>query len=133
MKFFVLHGYAWIHWVHHDCMPVIVSRFAFVTEDLVICCYQATKIFSTKYGSTIASPARGPCNCGPFTDLAISVSREMSCNTVFKQILTSLEYWLQRYFMRRTGVRVSMFWNFIIQQIFLEFLQPLWDFRACTA
>ena len=32
----------------------------------------------------------GPCNFGPFTDLAISVFREMSINTVFTQILTSL-------------------------------------------
>ena len=31
--------------------------------------------------------------------------------------------------MRRTGVRVSVYWNFIIHQIFPEFLQPLWDLR----
>ena len=29
--------------LHHDCMSVIVSRFATVTEDLVICCNQVTK------------------------------------------------------------------------------------------
>ena len=29
--------------LHHDCISVIVSRFAIVTEDLVICCYQDTK------------------------------------------------------------------------------------------
>ena len=33
----------------------------------------------------------GPCNFGPFTDLTISVFREMSLNTVLTQILTSLE------------------------------------------
>ena len=54
----------------------------------------------------------------------------MSINTVLTQILTSLEYGLQRRFMRRTGVRVSMCWNFIIHQIFSEFLQPLRDFRT---
>ena len=32
----------------------------------------------------------GPCNFGPFTDLAISVFGEMSMNIVFTQILTSL-------------------------------------------
>ena len=37
-----------------------------------------------------ASSARGPCNFGPFTDLAISVFREMSMNIVLTQILTSL-------------------------------------------
>ena len=36
----------------------------------MICCYQVTKIFSTKYGSAIASSARGPCNFGPRPDLA---------------------------------------------------------------
>ena len=95
----------------------------------MICCYQVTKIYSTKYGSAIASSAWGPCNFGPFTDLAISVFREMSINTVLTQILTSLEYGLQRCFMRRTGVRVSVYWNFIIHQNFPEFLQPLRDLR----
>ena len=32
--------------------------------------------------------------------------------------------------MRRTGVRASLWWNFIIHQIFPEFLQPLRDFRT---
>ena len=63
-------------------MSVIVSRFAIVTEDLVICCYQVTKIFSTRYGSAIASSARSPCNFGPRPDLAISVFREVSPDTV---------------------------------------------------
>ena len=96
----------------------------------MICCYQITKIFSRRCGSTIASSAWGPCNFSPFTDLAISVLREMSFNTVLTQILTSLEYGLQRCFMRRTGVRVSVYWNFIIHQIFHEFLQPLRALRT---
>ena len=75
--------------MHHDCITVIVSRFAIVTEDLVICCYQVTNFFSTRYGFAIASSAWGPCNFGPFTDLAISVFREMSINTVLTQIRTS--------------------------------------------
>ena len=49
----------------------------------MVCCYQVTKIYSSRYGFAIASSARGPCNFGPFTDLAISVFREMSFNTVF--------------------------------------------------
>ena len=28
----------------------------------MICCYQVTKIFSTRYGSTVASSAWAPCN-----------------------------------------------------------------------
>ena len=31
--------------------------------------------------------------------------------------------------MRRTGERISLYWNFIIHQIFPEFLQPLRDLR----
>ena len=90
--------------LHHDCISVIVSRLAIVTEDLVICCNQVKKMFSTRYGSAIASSARGHCNFCPLTDLAISVFREMSINTVLTQILTSLECGLLRHFMRRTGV-----------------------------
>ena len=48
------------------------------------------------YGSAIASSARGLCNFSPLTDLAISVFREMSTNTVLTQILTSLEYGLSK-------------------------------------
>ena len=79
--------------LHHDCISMIVSRFTTFTENFVICCYQVTKIFCTRYGSAIASSARGPCNFGPLTDLAISVFREMSINTVLTQILTSLGMW----------------------------------------
>ena len=49
---------------------------------LAFCCYQVTEIYSSRYGFAIASSAWGPCNFGPFTDLAISVFREMSINTV---------------------------------------------------
>ena len=58
----------------------------------MICCYQVTKICSSRYGFVIESSARGPFNFGPFADLAISVFSEMSMNIVFTQILTSLEY-----------------------------------------
>ena len=78
--------------LHHDCISMIVSRFTTFTENFVICCYQVTKICGSRYGFAIASSARGPCNFGPFTNFAISVFREMSMNTVFTQILTSLYY-----------------------------------------
>ena len=74
--------------LHHDCISVIVSRFTTFTENFVICC-KITKIFCTRYGSANASSARGSCNFGPFTDLAISVFREVSINTVLTQIRTS--------------------------------------------
>ena len=66
---------------------------------------------------------------GPLADLAISVFKEeMSINTVLTQIVTSLGCGLFWYFMRRTGVRVPVFRNSVIHQIFSEFLQPLRDF-----
>ena len=75
--------------LHHDCISMIVSRYTTFTENFVICCNQVTKIFCTRYGSANASSARGPCNLGPLADLAISVFREVSINTVFTQIHTS--------------------------------------------
>ena len=66
--------------LHHDYISMIVSRFTIFTKNLVIC--------------AIASSARSPCNFGPLADLSISVFREVSTNTVFTQILTSLEYGL---------------------------------------
>ena len=72
---------------------MIVSRFTLFIENLVTCCYQVTKIFCTRYGSAIASSARGRCNFGPLTGLAISVFREVSFNTVLTRILTSLRMW----------------------------------------
>ena len=59
----------------------------------MICCYQVAKICGSKYGFAIASSGWSPCNFGPFTDLAISVFREKSINTVFTQILTSSRMW----------------------------------------
>ena len=76
--------------LHHDCVSMIVSKLEIVAWDLVVCCYQVTKVHSSRYGFAIASFARSPCNFGPLTDLAISVFREMSVNIVLTQILTSL-------------------------------------------
>ena len=73
----------------HDSFPV--SRFKIFTEKVVICCHQVTNFFSTKCSSVIEFSAWSLCNFGPFTDLAISVLRKMSMNTVLRKFLTSLE------------------------------------------
>ena len=75
--------------LHHGCISMIVSRFTTFTENFVICCYQVTKNFCTRFDSTKASSARCPCDFGRLADLAISVFREVSINTVFTQIRTS--------------------------------------------
>ena len=66
--------------LHHDCVSVIVSRFAIVTEglcDLLLSCHH--KFFQHEVRlSPLRLSAWGPCNFGPFTDLAISVSNDAS-------------------------------------------------------
>ena len=37
--------------LHHDYISMIVSRFTTFTENFVICCYQVTKFFCTRYDS----------------------------------------------------------------------------------
>ena len=108
---------------------MIVSRFAIVTQDLVIWCYQVTKIYSMRYGFAIAFSARGPCDFCPLADLAISVFREVSINIVFTRIRTSRRRGLYRWSMRRTCVWISVFRNSVIHKIFSEFLQPFRDLR----
>ena len=90
-----LHGYALDplsgQILHHDCISMIVSRFAIVALRTL----SSAVIKSPKFTARgTASPLRllhgAPCNFGPFTDLAISVFREMSMNIMFTQILTSL-------------------------------------------
>ena len=46
--------------LYHDCVSVIVSRFTFLTEDFIICCYQVIKLFSSRYCFASASSARSP-------------------------------------------------------------------------
>ena len=57
----------------------------------MVCCYLKSPKFTAR---GTASPLRllhgGPCNLGPFTDLAISVFGKMSIHIVLTQILTSL-------------------------------------------
>ena len=106
--------------LHHDCISMIVSRFTTFTENFVICCNQITNFFCTRYGSANASSARGPCNVGPLADLAISVFWEVSINTMFTQIRTSLSSKI----ILEKNLRVSVLRNFIIHEILSEFLQP---------
>ena len=69
--------------LHHDCISMIVLRFTTFTENCMICCIKSIIIFCTRHGSANASSARSPCNVGPLTDLAFSVFREVSINTVY--------------------------------------------------
>ena len=110
---------------------VIVSRFAIVTEELVICCYQVTKFFSTRYGSAIASSAWGPCNFGRFyRSRKFGLQGNGFQHCVYPNPHGLLNVGSKDASLRRTGVRVSVYWNFIIHQIFFEFLQPPPGFQS---
>ena len=72
----------------------------------MICCYQVTKSSCTKYGSASASSAWGPRNFCPFTDLEISVFREMSTNTAYPNPHVSCMWALK--ILREKNWRVSL-------------------------
>ena len=68
-----------------DCFEIHFHRWEFC--DLLLSSHQK---FCAKYDSTNTSSARNPCNFGPLTDLAISVFREMSLNTVITRYHSSV-------------------------------------------
>ena len=83
---FVLHGLACVHWVAQSCTTTAyrwLSRFTFLTEDLVIRSWLITKMFRSGHDCTGASSARSPCDCHPQTEIAIPVFREVSKNVLF--------------------------------------------------
>ena len=56
------------------CTDTIVSiGFTSFIEDFVICCYQVTKLFSSRYCFASALPAKSPRNLVSHADLAITV------------------------------------------------------------
>ena len=80
----VLHGYDWIHWVAMSCTTT-AHRWLFRDHNLHWELWSAVvKSPTFLHDSANTSSARGLCDFGPLTDLAISVFREVSKNTVFK-------------------------------------------------
>ena len=68
--------------LYHDSVSVIVLRFTFLVEDLVICWYHITKLFCLRYCFASASSARCPRGLGSLADFALSVLWEVNINTV---------------------------------------------------
>ena len=77
--------------LHHDCVSMIVSRSRNCRLGPCGLLLSSHQNFLHEVRPATAPSARGHCNFGPLTDLAISVFREVSINTVLTQILTSLE------------------------------------------
>ena len=111
--------------LHHDSVSVIVSRLHPLRRTLLICCYQVTKIFCSRYGLASGLSARSPCNLGLLAKVAVSVLREVSVNTVRTQYHFSHRLW--SWFMRRARGCVPVFWNSFVHKILREFFQPFWQ------
>ena len=52
-----------------DCFEIHLP----LIEEIVICCYQVTKLLCSRYCFASASSARSPCHFGSQADFAISV------------------------------------------------------------
>ena len=98
------------------------SRFTSSTENFVICCYQVTKIFCSRCGCASALSAR-PCYFCPHADVAVSVLRAVSINTVLTD--TTFPCGSEAGFTRRTRRCVPVRWNSVVHNIFWEFFQQL--------
>ena len=130
VKVFFLYGYAWIHWVARSCTTT-AYRTLFRDSQLSLRTLWSAVIKSPKCSARGTAPPLRLLHGALVILVLLQISQfryfgKLVFNTVLTQILTSLEYGLQGCFIRRTGVRISMYWNFIIHQNFHEFLQPLW-------
>ena len=68
--------------LYHGSVPVIVSGFTSLIEDFVIRRNQITILFCTKKSFANVSSAKSLCHFGSQADVAISLFREVSENTV---------------------------------------------------
>ena len=111
--------------LYHDCVSVIVSRSTSFIENFVICCYQVTKLFCSRYCFASALPARSPCNLGSLGHFAISFFREVTKDTVPPRHHFS---WTFRIWILRSVCGcVPWCWHSFIFKISCEILWPFWQ------
>ena len=132
---FVLHGYAWIHWVAKSCTTT-ANRWLFRDSQLSL---------RTLWSAAIKSPTFSARGTAP----PLRLLHGALVILVLWQIsqFRSLGKWVSTLCLHKSSrllnvgskdtsweelAWVSMFWNFVIHQIFSDFSQPLRDFRACT-
>ena len=108
--------------LYHDCVSVIVSRFTSFVENLMICRYQVTKLFCSRWSFASASSARGFCYLGSQASVAIWVLREVSKNTVLPRLCCHS----RRMFRIRVLRNVCWCTNFCGNQIICKILWPEW-------
>ena len=134
LRSFVLRGFSWILCVAKSCTTT-ACRWLFRDSQLSLRTLWSAVIKSPKFSTRGTAPPLRLLH----GVLVILVLCQISQFRSFGKWVSTLclhkssrEYGLKGCFMRETGVRVSMFRNFVIHQIFSEFLQPLWDFRIIT-
>ena len=109
-----------------DSVSLIVSRFPFFTENLVICCYQIAEFFFTRYLITGAFPGLRPCNFGLLTDFTTSVFRDASKNAVLAPILLFSKNFDE--VVHEKCLRVHRLMRKLLRpRNLVEFLQPFWQ------
>ena len=130
----VLHGYDWIHWVTKSCTTT-AYRWLFRDSQFSLRSLWSAVIKSPKFSARGTAPPMRLLHGALVILVLWQISQFRSLGKwvstlCLPQILTSLGCGLQRYFIRRTGMWVSVFRNSFIHKIFSEFLQPLRDFRT---
>ena len=114
-----LHRCAWIHWVARSCTTT-AYRWLFRDSQLSLRTLWSTVVKSQKF------TARGAGLCllhGALYFWSVYKSRNFGLQgNVYKTLCSpkSSRLFIQRGFMRWTGVRTSLSWNFIIHQISLN-------------
>ena len=97
-----------------DCSEI--QNFHWELCDLLLSSHQK---FLQKYSSAIASSERNPCNVGPHRSRNFGLQRNECKHCAYTNPHASW-MWALKINMRRTDVRVSANWNFIIHQNFLN-------------
>ena len=132
---FVLHGYDWIHSVAKSCTTIaywwLFRDSQFSLKTLWSAVFKSPKFSAQGTAAPLRILHRAPCNFGPLTDLAISVFREMSTNTVLTKNLHVSWIWALKT-LHEKDWRESLPCSGISSstKIFSEFLQPLRDVRT---
>ena len=125
---FVLLGCDCIHCVnqvlYHYRVSMIVARFTSFTENFVIRCYSITKVFRCGHDCTSAPSARRPRNLASQADIAISVLREVSEDTM----LTPIPHLLAalKVIHEKNWKRLGVLEHYHLQ-MFVELFEPFWQ------
>ena len=116
----------WCQIFYHHGILMIVPRFTFFTENLVIRCDQVTKMFRSGHDCTSTSSARSPCYFRLQADITSWVLRKMRIYTVLTRtrfhFCSRLHWKLEVSWLPSLWVSPRLCWSTFINQILSEFL-----------